>query len=82
MSVPNFGPIEVQIWPPGGVSQKRKSAVSEVTMIARVTKLTVCVSSEVTLLTVWDLNLTSFSRSQRSKFKISLSGGTFPCYLT
>ena len=39
MSVPNFGSIEVQIWPPGGVSQKRKSAVSEVTMIARVTKL-------------------------------------------
>ena len=54
MSVPNFGSIEVQMWPPGGVSQKRKSAISEVTMIARVTKLLLyCVSSEVTLLTVY-----------------------------
>ena len=39
MSVPNIGPIGVQMWPPGGVCQKRKSAISEVTMIARVTKL-------------------------------------------
>ena len=39
MFVPNFGPIGVQMWPPGGVSRKCKSAISEVTMIAVVTKL-------------------------------------------
>ena len=39
MSAPNIGPIGVQMWPPGGVTQKRKSVISEVTMIARFTKL-------------------------------------------
>ena len=39
MSVPNFGLIRLLIWPPGGISQKHKSSVSEVTMTARVTKL-------------------------------------------
>ena len=39
MSMPNFGPIGLQIWPPGGISQKHKSSISEVTMTARVTKL-------------------------------------------
>ena len=39
----NFGPIWLQIWPPGGVSQNCQRAISEVTMIARVTKLLLCV---------------------------------------
>jgi hypothetical protein len=30
--MPNCGPIGLQIWPPGGISQKRTSAISEVTI--------------------------------------------------
>jgi hypothetical protein len=41
MCMPNFGPMGLQIWPPGGISQKRTSAISEVTMRASITKFTV-----------------------------------------
>ena len=37
--MPNFGLIRLGIWPPGGVSRKHKTAISEVTMTVRVTKL-------------------------------------------
>ena len=39
MCTPNFGPIQLQIWPLGGVSQKHTKAISDVTVMARITKL-------------------------------------------
>ena len=43
---------------------------------------TLCVSNEVTSHELWVSGLTYFSRSLRSKFEISLPGGTFCYYLT
>ena len=83
MSMSNLGPIGLLIWPPpGGISQKDKSSVSEVTMTGRVTKLLLCVSSEATSRVLQVSDLTYFSRSLRSEFKISPSSGTFHYCLT
>ena len=70
-------------WPPGGVSQKCKSAILGVTMTATVTKLLHFVYlMTITSHELWVSELTYLSRSLRSKFEISLPGGTFCYYLT
>ena len=56
MSTSNFDPIGFQKWPPG--------SISEVMMIARVTKFSLCISNAVTSHVLLMSVFTDFSRPQ------------------